>query len=261
MSGQTIRFDDGAAYERGMGGWTRLAGQVFLDWLAPPAGLRWVDVGCGTGAFSELLVQRCAPSSVSGVDPSPAQLEFARTRPGMTGATFQSGDAMALPFPEASFEAASMALVLFFIPDPAKGVREMVRVVRPGGMVSAYAWNFATGGFPYGVIQDALRAHGTPPTLPPHPEVAQEDSLRALWTGSGLDAVRTRTITVQRAFRDFGEFWTLSTASGVLKTALAALPPATLAAVKAQVRSRLTEAADGQVTHTGWAAAVTGRVP
>jgi len=260
MSGQTIRFEDGGAYERGMGGWTRLAGQVFLDWLAPPAGLRWIDVGCGTGAFSELLVQRCTPSSVSGVDPSPAQLEYAQGRPGMTGATFQHGDAMALPFPDASFDAAVMALVIFFVPDPAKSVSEMVRVVRPGGTVSAYAWNFSAAGFPYTVIQDALRAHGVTPPLPPHPEIAQEDTLRALWTESGLDTVKTRTIAVQRSFRDFGDFWAVSTGSGALKVTLAALPPATIDAVKAQVRSRLTEAADGQVTHTASAAAVTGRV-
>jgi SAM-dependent methyltransferase len=260
MSGQTIRYDDGAAYERGMGSWTQSAGHVFLDWIAPPAGLRWIDVGCGTGAFTELLIQRCAPSAVSGIDPSPAQLDYTRTRPGVAGATFQQGDAMALPFPNASFDAATMALVIFFLSDPAKGVREMARTVRPGGMVSAYAWNFTTGGFPYGLIQDALRANGITPPLPPSAAVAQEDALHALWTEAGMDAVMTRTITVQRTFRDFDDFWTASTGSGALKPTLATLPPATLDRTIAHVRSRLTEAADGQITHTAWAAAVTGRV-
>src|ERR1700753_2036553 len=106
MSEQTIRFEDGAAYEHGMGMWSHLAGQAFLDWIAPPAGLRWIDVGCGNGAFTELLIERCAPSTVSGIDPSPAQLDYARTRPGAAGATFQQGDAMALPFPDAAFDAA-----------------------------------------------------------------------------------------------------------------------------------------------------------
>jgi ubiquinone/menaquinone biosynthesis C-methylase UbiE len=83
-------------------------------------------------------------------------------------ATFQQGDATALPFPDAAFDAASMALVIFFVPDPAKGVQEMVRTVRPGGIVCAYAWNFTTGGFPFGPIHDALRANGTPfPPAPP----------------------------------------------------------------------------------------------
>jgi ubiquinone/menaquinone biosynthesis C-methylase UbiE len=74
MAEQQIRFDDGAAYERMMGTWSRLAGDIFLDWLAPRPGLRWIDIGCGSGAFTELLVERCAPAKVQGIDPSEAQL-------------------------------------------------------------------------------------------------------------------------------------------------------------------------------------------
>src|SRR4051812_24453230 len=81
MSEPAIRFEDGAAYERMMGTWSRLAGSVFLDWLAPHPGLRWLDVGCGNGAFTELIAQRCAPAAVDGIDPSDAQLAFARGRP------------------------------------------------------------------------------------------------------------------------------------------------------------------------------------
>ena len=80
MAEQEIRFDDGAAYERMMGIWSRIAGDVFLDWLAPRAGLRWIDVGCGNGAFTELIVARCAPAEVHGIDRSEGQLTFARTR-------------------------------------------------------------------------------------------------------------------------------------------------------------------------------------
>ena len=133
MAAPAISFEDGAVYEQGMGRWSALAGEIFLDWLAPPAGLRWLDVGCGSGAFTELLVQRCAPSETHGVDPSEAQLVFARSRPGARSVTFQSGDAMALPFPDDRFDSAVMALVIFFVPEPAKGVAEMLRVVRPGG--------------------------------------------------------------------------------------------------------------------------------
>ena len=70
MPEKPIRFDDGAAYDRGMGVWSQLAGQVFLDWLAPSSGLRWIDIGCGSGAFTELLAQRCAPAEIQGIDPS-----------------------------------------------------------------------------------------------------------------------------------------------------------------------------------------------
>ena len=130
MSENQIRFDDGAGYERMMGVWSRLAGDVFLDWLAPRPGQRWVDVGCGNGAFTELLVARCSPAEVHGVDPSEAQLSFARSRHTAGIAHFQQGDAMALPFGDSSFDAAVMALVIFFVPEPAQGVAEMKRVVK-----------------------------------------------------------------------------------------------------------------------------------
>jgi ubiquinone/menaquinone biosynthesis C-methylase UbiE len=65
MAEPQIRFNDGAGYERLMGVWSRLVGKIFLDWLAPRAGLRWIDVGCGNGAFNELIVQRCAPAEAT----------------------------------------------------------------------------------------------------------------------------------------------------------------------------------------------------
>ena len=146
MAEQQIRFDDGAAYERMMGIWSRFAGDIFLDWLAPRPGLRWIDIGCGNGAFTELLVERCAPAEVQGIDPSEGQLAFARTRPAARVAEFRQGDAMALPFSDGRFDAAVMALVIFFVPDPPKGVAEMARVVCPGGTVATYAWDMLGGG-------------------------------------------------------------------------------------------------------------------
>src|ERR1700730_899617 len=80
MPTDQIRFDDGAAYERYMGKWSQLAGEIFLDWLAPKSGLRWLDVGCGNGAFTEMLVERCAPVSVLGIDPSEGRLAVNRQR-------------------------------------------------------------------------------------------------------------------------------------------------------------------------------------
>src|SRR5262249_42969057 len=131
MPTNEIRFDDGAAYERYMGKWSQLAGETFLDWLSPKPGLQWLDVGCGNGAFTQLLVERCAPASVEGIDPSEAQLAYARTRSASRVAQFRVGDAMAVPFGDDSFDAAVMPLVIFFVPDPAKGVAEMARVVCP----------------------------------------------------------------------------------------------------------------------------------
>src|SRR5216683_2665513 len=193
-----IRFNDGAAYERYMGKWSQLAGETFLDWLAPTSGLRWLDVGCGNGAFTEMLVDRCAPVSVQGVDSSEAQLAYARTRPALRVAQFRQGDAMAQPFPDDTFDAAIMPLVIFFVPDPAKGVAEMARVVCPGGTVAAYAWDMAGGGFPLQPVQAELLAMGFSPVRPPRSDASKIDALQNLWTDAGLDSVETRKIEVQR---------------------------------------------------------------
>lgn len=261
MAAQPIRFDDGAAYERGMGVWSQLAGEIFLDWLARDAGLRWIDVGCGNGAFTELVMRRCAPAEAQGLDPSDAQLAFARSRPGAHGASFQSGDAMALPFDRDRFDTAVMALVIFFVPEPAKGVAEMVRVVRPGGTVAAYAWDILGGGFPFGPIQTELRALGFTPALPPSVDASRLQALEALWTGAGLEAVETREIVVQRQYPDFEDFWSTSMAMGSMQASLAGMSANDVEKLKARVRARLSAETGGGVSYQARANAVKGRVP
>jgi ubiquinone/menaquinone biosynthesis C-methylase UbiE len=261
MAEQQIRFDDGAAYERMMGVWSRLAGEVFIDWLMPRSGLRWIDIGCGTGAFTELLVERCAPAVVQGIDPSEAQLVFARTRPASRVAQFRQGNAMALPFPDDRFDAATMALVIFFVPDPAKGVAEMARVVGPGGIVATYAWDMLGGGFPAEAIRAEMRAMGVTPLNPPSAGASRIDALRELWTGAGLDAVETREITVQRNFTDFDEFWTINLMSPNTGPIVAAMAPGDAERLKAGVQARLPADAAGHITCAGRANAVKGRVP
>jgi SAM-dependent methyltransferase len=260
MTEQTIQFNDGAAYEQMMGVWSRSAGQIFLDWLAPPQGLRWIDVGCGNGAFTELLVERCAPSEVQGIDPSEGQLVYARTRPGARGAEFRQGDAMALPFPDNKFDAAAMALVLVFVPQPAKGVAEMARVVRPGGIVAAYMWDMLGGGFPGHPIIEEMRAMGLTPTLPPQLDASRLEAMRDMWAGAGLEAVETREITVQRTFADFENFWAIMLKSPSLGPKLAALAPGTAETLRKGIRARLPAAdTEGRITYGARANAIKGR--
>ena len=261
MADDKIRFEDGAGYEKMMGKWSQLAGERFLDWLAPPRGLRWVDVGCGNGAFTELLVNRCAPASVLGVDPSEGQLAFARTRPASRLARFEPGDAMALPLADASVDAAVMALVIFFVPDPAKGIAEMVRVARPGGSVSAYAWDILDGGFPLAPLQEELRAIGTTPMLPPSVEAARLDALRESWTRAGMESVETTQITVQRTYDGFEDFWETSLLGSSVGPKVKSLPPADVGLIRQRLRARLAPDAAGRITCSGRANAVKGRVP
>src|ERR1044071_6784132 len=88
-------FDDSAAYERFIGSWGRAAGATFLDWLALPPGAHWLDVGCGTGLFTELIIQTQSPAAVIGIDAAEAQIEHARRKPGAERANFRVGDAQA----------------------------------------------------------------------------------------------------------------------------------------------------------------------
>jgi SAM-dependent methyltransferase len=259
MAEGQIRFEDGAAYGRMMGTWSRLAGAVFLEWLAPRFGLRWIDVGCGNGAFTELIVERCAPTEVQGIDPSDAQLTFARSRRAARVAEFRKGDAMALPFAEDRFDAAVMALVIFFVPDPAKGLAEMARVVCPGGTVAAYAWDLLGGGFPNEPIQAELRAMGRTPARPPSVDASRMEVLRDLWRGADIEAIETREITVQRSFNDFDEFWSISALGSSVVATLAAMSSGDVEALKSRVRARLPADAAGRITFGARANAIKGR--
>ncbi|HUQ33058.1 MAG TPA: class I SAM-dependent methyltransferase [Pyrinomonadaceae bacterium] len=261
MPPDQIRFDDGAAYERYMGEWSRLAGETFLDWLAPKSGLRWLDVGCGNGAFTEMLVERCAPVSVQGIDPSEGQLAYARTRHASGVAHFRQGDAMALPFSDDTFDAAVMPLVIFFVPDPARGVAEMARVVCPGGIVTAYAWDMEGGGFPYEALHDEIRGMGVAVPTPPSPDASRIDAMRDLWTGAGLVRVETREITVERTFNDFDDYWTTILGGPSVGQQLAAMASHDLARLSTRMRARLPADVTGRITFSAGANAVKGGVP
>lgn len=256
-----IRFDDGASYERYMGVWSQQVGVEFLRWLAPAPGLRWLDVGCGNGAFTELVAMQCAPAALHGIDPSPAQLEFARTRPALRDAALRAGDAMALPYPDHSMDVAVMPLVIFFVPDPARGVAEMARVVAPGGVVSAYAWDMHGGGFPYHVLQREMRALGTVVPAPPSPESSRREIMHDMWRDAGLVDIALHEITVARRFASFEEYWGIIAGWATVGKTLATMTPEAIARLQARLRECLPANADGSMTYSASANAVKGRVP
>jgi ubiquinone/menaquinone biosynthesis C-methylase UbiE len=204
-------FTDGAAYERMMGRWSRAVGGIFLDWLALPPGLSWLDVGCGTGAFSRLVLDRCAPRKVAAADPSEDQIAYARTTPAAKQVTFQVADAQSLPFGDAEFDVAAMALVISFIPDPAKAIAEMKRVAKPGGTVATYVWDFLSGGSTLQPLRQAIEAVGVevPPT--PGQENSSGERLDAFFKAAALDQVATRAIEIDVSYPDFDTYWTSQT--------------------------------------------------
>ncbi len=260
MAEMQIRFDDGARYERAMGAWSRLVGHRFLDWLAATAGLKWADIGCGNGVFSELIVERCAPAEVVGVDPSEGQLAFARARPSAGVPEFLQGDAMALPFDADRFDMATMALVIFFVPDPAGAVAEMARVVGPGGTVAAYAWDVFEADWPLGPFHAELRELGVTTPRPPSAEAGRMEDLAGLWADAGLEGVEATEVSVKRTFADFDDLWSAMTGSTIGRL-VAEMDAGSVEDLKRRVQARLPAAADGRITYGARANAIRGTVP
>jgi SAM-dependent methyltransferase len=223
--------------------------------------LRWIDVGCGNGAFTELIVERCAPAEVQGIDPSEGQLGFARSRPGAKAAMFHQGDAMSLPFSEDTFDVAVMALVIFYVPDPRKGVAEMARVVCPGGWVATYAWDMMGGGFPHEPMQAEMRTMGLKTVVQPNADASRIEVLQQLWSDAGFEAIDTRVIIVQRSFDNFDDYWAITLLSPTVGATIATMTPRDIDVLKARMRTRLVADPAGRITYTARANAIKGRVP
>jgi ubiquinone/menaquinone biosynthesis C-methylase UbiE len=255
-------FSDGAAYERMMGRWSQAAGVDFLDWLTLPPGLRWLDAGCGTGAFTELLIDRCAPHSVSAIDPAGDQIAFARTKPVAKQVNFQVGDAQALPFTNGEFDAAVMALVITFVPDPAKAIAEMKRVVKPGGTLGTYIWDFIGGRLTQQPLREAIEAMGVRITPRPGHINSTIESLRRFFTSANLDGVETRTIEIEITYPSFDEYWSAQTGlANTIVQYIKKMSAADVETLKADLRKRLPKNRDGHIAYKAVANAVKGRVP
>src|SRR5210317_796740 len=129
------------AYEKYMGRWSQKVAPLFLQWLNAPKNKSWIDIGCGTGGLTELVARTLQPSSVLGVDTAEGFIEVARTR--VKNAEFLVGSADDLELQNDSVDYAVSGLVLNFVPDPLAVLSEMARVVRPGGSVALYVWDYA----------------------------------------------------------------------------------------------------------------------
>lgn len=262
MSTPPKLFTSGEDYEMQMGRWSRLVGDQFVDWLGVAPGLRWLDVGCGNGAFTQVILNRASPASVAGVDPSEGQIAYARRMVTSANVKFDVGGAQALPFAERSFDVAAMALVIAFVPDPAQAVAEMVRVTKPGGTVATYMWDFLEGGVPVQPVYEAFRQLGLASALPAGAPASRRDALQDYWQKAGLEAVETRVIRISVAYADFEEFWTSnSKPSGPQGVILHNSSQAVKDEVRACLRKILPIAADGTIRYEAFANAVKGRVP
>jgi ubiquinone/menaquinone biosynthesis C-methylase UbiE len=247
-------WSSGDSYEHYVGRWSRLVAREFVDWLGAPARGRWLDVGCGTGALTEAVLSAAQPFAVHGIDPSPGFVDTARARLIDPSVTFAVGDAMAIDSPDDAFDVAASALVLNFVPDPAVALAEMTRVVRPGGIVGFYVWDYVGGMEFMKYFWDA--AVDVDPTAALVAEGARfenwtPDFIHSLLAAAGLEAVTTDAVVIPTYFADVDDFWTpFLGGQGPAPTYLLSLEPKEREQIRALVMSRLPIALDGGIPLT-----------
>src|SRR5580704_14483608 len=132
-----------ALYEPYVGRWSRLVARELLEWLSIPVQKDWLDLGCGTGALSQIIFEHGIPHAIKGIDSSADFVTYAKTHVDSARVTFEVGDVQALQIDAASFDVVVSGLVLNFVSEPRRAVAEMARVARPGGAVAAYVWDYA----------------------------------------------------------------------------------------------------------------------
>jgi SAM-dependent methyltransferase len=253
-----MSFDvSGDAYDRFMGRYSQPLAPAFADFAGVEAGQRLVDVGCGTGVLTEELARRVGADHVAGADPSP-MLQAAAER--VPGAELEQASAEQLPWPDDSFDAALAQLVVHFMADPAKGVEEMARVTRAGGVVAACTWDFAGGGMELlRIFWQSVRALDPDADSEMSP-FGDRGHLDALWRERGLQGVETEALEVSSGYEDFEELWSsFSRGVGPAGQYLLSQPPERQEAIRAEYFARVGEPS-GSFTLTGRAWAVRGRV-
>lgn len=201
----------GQSYEHYMGRWSRKIASAFLTWLSPPPDAHWLEVGCGTGALSQTILQETSPGSLVAVDQSADFVAYARDRTDDKRAQFAVADAMQLPCSDGSVDVVASALVLNFIPDKPKALGEMCRVLRPGGLLSFYVWDYPGGGM--GFIDAFWKAASE---IDPKAIELNESGrfpfctpqgLMDLCADSGVQNAEVVPIEIKSIFDDFEAFW------------------------------------------------------
>lgn len=253
----------GDLYEPYVGRWSRRVAREFLNWLAVPERKDWLDVGCGTGALIQTIIETENPNSIIGIDPSLGYTEYAKARIASPRARFEVGDAQSLPIDTASLDAAVAGLVLNFVPQPPRAVAEMARVVRPGCIVAAYVWDYA------GKMELMRYFWDTAVALDPGAKeldegrrfpLCQPTPLAELFAQARLSEVEVRPIDVATDFRDFDDYWSpFLGGQGPAPGYAMSLSEEGRAALRERIRSELPITKDGSIHLIARAWAARGR--
>lgn len=255
----------GTAYEAYIGRWSRRVAPEFLAWLGIPSGQRWLDVGSGTGVLTAAILAAADPHSVVGIDPSEGFVQHARAAVVDARARFEVATAAETGLPDDAVDVVVAGLVLNFVPDASAALAEAGRVVRPGGLVAGYVWDYAEGMqlirhfWEAAVVLDpkaaALEQGGRFP-------IAARDPLAAAFSAAGLEAVEVRSIEIPIVFSDFDDYWTpFLGGTGPAPTYLASLAGPARDDLRDRLRASLPCDPDGSIRLSARAWAAKGRRP
>jgi SAM-dependent methyltransferase len=250
--------DDGP-YERYVGRWSRRVAPEFLDWLPAAAPGAWCDVGCGTGALSHAILASQRPTRVLGVDPSEAYLAAAARN---ADGPFEGrvGSATDLPVGEGEFDRVVGGLMLNFVPDQERALAEMRRIVKPGGYIGAYVWDYVEGMQMMRLFWDAaIAVDEAAKELDEGPRfpVCRPEGLEHLFTQAGLADVKVEGIEIPTVFADFGDYWQpFLGGQGAAPAYFARLDEGKQSAIRERLRAELP---DGEIALTARAWAAQGR--
>lgn len=253
----------GDPYEQYVGRWSRLVAHEFLDWLNLPPSLRWLDVGCGTGALTAAIWEKCQPAELIGIDPSEGFLTNARKRL-EDHATFHVANALDIPLPGSTVDVVVSGLVLNFVPDTARGLAEMRRTAVAGGTIAAYVWDYADKMELMRYFWDAAveldstkRALDEDVRFP----LCQPDALEVAFRDAGLLAIQVRPIDIATRFVDFDDYWApFLGGQGVAPAYAMSLDEASRNKLRDRIRQRLPIESDGSIALLARAWAIQGRV-
>src|SRR3954470_10252865 len=198
-----MAFGSADSYARFMGRFSEPLAPEFARVVRDVRG-RVLDVGCGPGVLTDVLVRRYSAKRVDAIDPTPGFVEAARAR--LPGVDVRLGTAEELPYADGSYEVAFAQLVVHFMKDPVRGLSEMARVAR-GGLVVACVWDHGGGRGPLSPFWDAVTEVDPDEHRERSSAGSTEGDLTRLFAEAGLVDVTEGTLSVSIRLESFDDWW------------------------------------------------------